>query len=169
MAFAGLPKNRGRYPEIEAIFGGHVYDRVCDAHGIRHRLTKPYHPWTDGQAERMNRAVKEATIKAFHYADVEALGTHVLAFVQAYNFAEHLKALRWRTLFQAILDAWAKDPAIFKVDPHRRPADEKNGPTFEKFQLRTARTIYPRQPQPDARFRPGWLQSRTYVGSVLIR
>jgi transposase InsO family protein len=118
MAFAELPKNRGRYPEIEALFGGHVFDRVCDEHGITHKLTKPYHPWTNGQAERMNRTVKEATIKAFHYPDLEALKVHVLAFVTAYNFAKHLKALRWRTPFQAILDAWTKDPSIFRIDPH---------------------------------------------------
>jgi len=24
----------------------HIFDRVCDEHGIEHRLTKPYHPWT---------------------------------------------------------------------------------------------------------------------------
>ena len=36
----------------------------------------------------------------------------------AANFAKHLKALRWRTPFQAICDAWAKDPAIFKINPH---------------------------------------------------
>ncbi len=118
MAFAELPKNRGRYPELEAVFGGHVFDRVCREHGIEHKLTKPYHPWTNGQAERMNRTVKEATVKAFHYPDLEALQAHVLAFVTAYNFAKHLKALRWRTPFQAILDAWAKDPSIFKINPH---------------------------------------------------
>jgi transposase InsO family protein len=118
MAFADLPRNRGRHPEIEAIFGGHVFDRVCREHGIEHRLTKPYHPWTNGQAERMHRTVKEATVKAFHYPDLDALEAHVLAFVRAYNFAKHLKALRWRTPFQAILDAWAKDPSIFTVDPH---------------------------------------------------
>ncbi len=94
MAFADLPKNRGRYPEMEAIFGGHIFDRVCDQRGIEHRLTKPYHPWTNGQAERMNRTVKEATTKAFHYPDLEALRAHVLAFVTAHNFAKHLKALR---------------------------------------------------------------------------
>ena len=118
MAFADLPKNRGRHPEIEAIFGGHVFDRVCEGHGIEHRLTKPYHPWTNGQAERMNRTVKEATVTAFHYPDPEALKAHVLAFVTAYNFAKHLKALRWRTPFQAICDAWQADPSAFKIEPH---------------------------------------------------
>jgi transposase InsO family protein len=118
MAFADLPKNRGRYPEIEAIFGGHIFDRVCEEHGIEHRLTRPYHPWTNGQAERMNRTVKEATIKAFHYPDLDSLKAHVLAFVTAYNFAKHLKALRWRTPFQAVCDAWKADPSPFKINPH---------------------------------------------------
>src|SRR5215213_9893308 len=76
----------------------HVFDRVCDEHGIEHRLTKPYHPWTNGQAERMTRTVKDATTKAFHYPSLEAL--------------------RWRTPFQAVCDAWIKDPTIFKCDPH---------------------------------------------------
>jgi transposase InsO family protein len=117
MAFADLPRNRGRHPEIEAIFGGHVFDRVGAEHGIEHRLTRPYHPWTNGQAERMNRTVKEATIKAFHYPDLDALRAHVLAFITAYNCAKHLKALRWRTPFQAICDAWKVDPSAFKIDP----------------------------------------------------
>jgi transposase-like protein len=118
MAFADLPKNRGRHPAMEAIFGGHIFDRVCHQHGIEHRLTQPYHPWTNGQAERMNRTIKDATTKAFHYPNLEALKAHVLAFVTAYNFAKHLKALQWRTPFQAICDAWAKNPAIFKINPH---------------------------------------------------
>ena len=118
MAFADLPRNRGRHPEIEALFGGRIFDRVCREHGIEHRLTKPYHPWTNGQAERMNRTVKDATIKAFHYPGPEALKTHVLAFVRAYNFAKHLKALQWRTPFQAICDAWTKDRSTFKINPH---------------------------------------------------
>ncbi len=114
MAFADLPKYRDG---PTARWMGHVFDRVCREHGIEHKLTKPYHPWANGQAERMNRTVKEATVKAFHYPDLEPLEAHVLAFVTAYNFAKHLKAPRWRTPFQAVCDAWKAEPSAFKIDP----------------------------------------------------
>ena len=65
MAFADLPKNRNG--PTRRHLGAHILDRVCNENGIEHKLTKPYHPWTNAQAERMNRTVKEATIKAFHY------------------------------------------------------------------------------------------------------
>ena len=39
----------------------------------------------------------EATIRTFHYDDLESLKAHVLSFVTAYNFAKHLKALKWKT------------------------------------------------------------------------
>ena len=124
MAFANLPKYRGG---STAQWMRHIFDRVCREHGIKHKLTKPYHPWTNGQAGRMNRTVKEATIKAFLYPDLDALRAHVLAFVQAYNFVKHLKALRWRTPTQATCDAWTKDPSGFKINPHHlipRPHSE---------------------------------------------
>lgn len=85
-----------------------MFDRVCAANGIQHKLTKPYHPWTNGQAERMNRTIKDATTKVFHYPDLKSLKPHVLAFVAAYNFAKHLKALKWKTPFEAVLQAWTK-------------------------------------------------------------
>ena len=39
------------------LFRGHPFDRACRRHGIEHRLTKPNHPWTNGQVERMNRTI----------------------------------------------------------------------------------------------------------------
>ena len=92
MAFAGLPKNRNG--PTRRYLGAHIFAGVCTEHGIKHKLTKPYHPWTNGQAERMSRTVKAPTIKAFHYPDLESLKAHVLAFVSTYNFAKHRKALR---------------------------------------------------------------------------
>ena len=116
MAFADLPKNRDG--ATRRFLGAHIFDRVCGEHGIEHRLTKPYHPWTNGQAERMNRTIKDATVKVFHYDDIENLKAHVLAFVTSYNFAKHLKALKWRTPYKAICDAWTRDPKNFKINPH---------------------------------------------------
>ena len=65
MAFADLPKNRTG--PTRTWLGAHIFDRVCQENGIEHKLTRPYHPWTNGQAERMNRTVKDATVKVFHY------------------------------------------------------------------------------------------------------
>ena len=94
-----------------------MVDYVYQAHGIVHKMTKPYHPWTNGQAERMNRTIKEATTKGFHYPDLGSIKAHILAFVSAYNFAKHIKALRWRTPYEAICHAWTKQPDIFKINP----------------------------------------------------
>ncbi len=66
----------------------------------------------------MNRTVKEATIKAFHYPDPDSLKAHVLAFVSSYKFAKHLKAIRWMTPFEAVCHAWTTTPEIFKLNPH---------------------------------------------------
>jgi transposase InsO family protein len=40
--------------------GQHAFDRVCAAHGIAHRLTRPFSPQTNGMVERFNRRLAEA-------------------------------------------------------------------------------------------------------------
>jgi len=62
--FADLPKNRDGWT---ARYRVHRFDQICRANGIEHRLTKPNHPWTNGQVERMNRTIKEATVNRYHY------------------------------------------------------------------------------------------------------
>ena len=115
VAFTDQPRCRNG---ATASFRVHVFDRVCRANGIKHRLTKPYHPWTNGQAERMVRTLKEATVRSFQYETSADLEAHLSAYVAAHNLGRHLKALRWRTPFQATCEAWKKDPSRFKVDPH---------------------------------------------------
>src|SRR5215204_92609 len=62
----------------------HLFDRVCEEHGIEHRLTKVKHPWTNGQVERMNRTIKDATVKRYHYDDHNQLREHLAQFLIAY-------------------------------------------------------------------------------------
>ena len=50
-----------------------MFEMACAQNDIDHRLTKPKHPWTNGQVERMNRTIKEATVKRYHYDDHEQL------------------------------------------------------------------------------------------------
>jgi hypothetical protein len=74
-----------------------------------------------------DRSIKEATVKVFHYPSLDSLKAHVLAFARAYNFARHLEALRWRTPFEAICNAWTNDPLSFTIDPrHLIPAPNRS-------------------------------------------
>lgn len=86
--FADLPKNRDGFT---ARWRGHPFDRLCLEHGIEHRLTKPNHPWTNGQVERMNRTLKEAAVRRYHYETHRQLEDHLAVFLDAYNFAKRLK------------------------------------------------------------------------------
>lgn len=95
----------------------HIFDRVCDAGGIEHRLTQPSHPWTNGQVERMNRTLKEATVKRYHYQRHDELREHLSAFVEAYNVAKRLKTLRGLTPYEFIVAAYHKEPERFTRDP----------------------------------------------------
>jgi transposase InsO family protein len=95
----------------------HMFDRICREHGIEHRLTKPNHPWTNGQVERMNRTLKEATVRRYHYQSHRQLKHHLAAFLDAYNFAKRLKTLRGLTPFEAICKTWTDKPDCFARDP----------------------------------------------------
>jgi transposase InsO family protein len=75
----------------------HMFDMRCRENGIEHRLTKIKHPWTNGQVERMNRTIKEATVKRDHYESHDQLETRLadfIDFIDAYNYARRLKTLK---------------------------------------------------------------------------
>lgn len=112
--FADLPKNRSG---PTAMWRGHPFDRACRRHGIEHRLTKPNHPWTNGQVERMNRTIKDATVKRYHYSSHDELREHLSLFIDAYNHARRLKTLRGLTPYEFIGERWTKEPDRFRVDP----------------------------------------------------
>jgi transposase InsO family protein len=84
---------------------------------IEHRLTKPKHPWTNGQVERMNRTIKEATVKRFHYDNHEQLTRHLEDFINAYNYGRRLKTLKGLTPYEFICKCWTKEPERFNIIP----------------------------------------------------
>lgn len=59
------------------IFRAHAFEYACATNDIEHRTTKARHPWTNGQVERMNRTIKEATVKRFYYESHDQLRQHL--------------------------------------------------------------------------------------------
>ncbi len=102
------------------VLRAHAFEYACAKADIDHRLTKPKHPWTNGQVERMNRTIKDATVKHYHYDDHGQLRRHLTDFVAAYNFARRLKTLNALTPYEAICKAWSNQPEHFTADPHHR-------------------------------------------------
>lgn len=94
-----------------------LFDRICAKHGIEHRLTKPNHPWTNGQVERMNRTLKEATVYRYFYDTHQQLRDHLATFLLAYTFAKRLKTLKGLTPYEYICQQWQQHPERFLFEP----------------------------------------------------
>ena len=100
----------------------HAFKYACATLGIEHRTTKPKHPWTNGQVERMNRTIKDATVKRFHYDDHAQLARHLADFISAYNFGRRLKTLKGLTPYEFICKCWTSEPERFILNPlHQMP------------------------------------------------
>ena len=108
--FAQLPHRRGPV--------AHLFDAVCAAHGIEHRCTQVAHPWTNGQVERLNRTLKEATVQQYHYQDAAELNSHLQTFLRAYNGGKRLKKLRGQTPCEFVRAQFAQNPGIFLRNPN---------------------------------------------------
>ncbi len=100
-----------------ARFVTHMFEMRCRENGIEHRFTRINHPWTNGQVERMNRTIKEATVQRYHYDSHAQLQRHLNDFVKAYNFARRLKTLKGLTPYEFICNAWSAQPERFILNP----------------------------------------------------
>jgi transposase InsO family protein len=113
------------------LFRAHAFEYACVKADIDHRTTRPKHPWsleetetiqrivspTNGQVERMNRTIKDATVKRYHYDDHNQLERHLADFVMAYNFARRLKTLKGLTPYEFICKRLTIEPEKFRLDP----------------------------------------------------
>lgn len=98
-------------------FRAHAFEWACAENSIEHRLTKPNHPWTNGQVERMNRTLKEATVRRYHYENHNQLQEHLADFLLAYNHAKRLKTLKGLTPHEHLCKCWTEKPEQFKINP----------------------------------------------------
>lgn len=102
------------------LFGAHAFELACARNDIDHRTTKPKHPWTNGQVERMNRTIKDATVNRFYYETHDQLREHLANFVAAYNYAKRLKTLNGLTPYEFICKCWTREAHRFTSDPHHQ-------------------------------------------------
>ena len=117
--FCDLPRHRSG---PSAQWRTHAFDLLCQAHDIEHRLPKPNRPWMNGQVERMNRTLKEATVSRYLYEILGQLKRHLANYLLAYNFAKRLKMLRGLTPLQYVCKIWTHSPERFRLDPtHHTP------------------------------------------------
>ena len=103
-------------------FRAQAFELACAKADIAHRTTRPKHPWTNGQVERMNRTIKDATVKRYHHEDHAQLERHLADFLAAYNFGRRLKTLKGLTPYELICKRWTIEPETFKLNPiHQIP------------------------------------------------
>src|SRR3954453_13982912 len=115
-----LPPRQANGPNARCMT--HMFALRCREHGIEHRFTKINHPWTNGQVERMNRTIKDATVKRYHYDDHDQLRRHLADFLAAYNFARRLKTLKGLTPYEFVSKCWTSEPDRFTLNPlHQMP------------------------------------------------
>ncbi len=103
------------------VSGNHKFDIECTKDEIEHRLTAPYTPQTNGMVERVNGTIKNATIKAEDYDNIDDVKKDLNKFLIFYNFNRRhgslRKELKVRTPFDAVQSWFQTKPEIFKILP----------------------------------------------------
>ena len=70
----------------------------------------------------MNRTIKEATVRRFHYDSHDDLRDHLNNFITAYNFARRLKTLKVSPLTNSSANAGQKSRiASTSIQIHQMP------------------------------------------------
>jgi transposase InsO family protein len=93
------------------------FSDYCASWGIKHRMTKFRHPWTNGLAENTNKQIKTNTTKRYCYQDYQQAENGITAYTYYHNYKKRHRALGWKTTYETTLDWYRKDPTIFVKNP----------------------------------------------------
>ena len=114
------------------VSGNHKFDKECSKPQIKesqnnqeqlieHRLTAPNTPQTNGMVERVNGTIKNATIKADEYENIDDVKKDLNKFLIYYNFNRRHgslnRELKVRTPYEAVQSWFQTKPEIFKILP----------------------------------------------------
>ena len=100
--------------------GRHVFDLVCNRHGIEHRLITPYHPQTNGMVERFNGRIQEI-LKNTKFDSQESLEETLIRYARIYNNYIPQRALGHIPPVDAIKNWQEKRPELFKDGVYNHP------------------------------------------------
>jgi transposase-like protein len=93
------------------------FEALCSALGITYRKTKPFHPWTNGMAERCVRTVKEHTIRVHRYPSAKEMIRGIHDFNKHHNLYRRLKVLDFKTPLQVAIRWYETNPEYFIFNP----------------------------------------------------
>jgi transposase InsO family protein len=98
-----------------------LLDEICKEKNIEHRLTAPFTPKTNGMVERLNKTIKDNTIKINKYDDLEQMKADLDRFLTTYNTVKRHSGLRKelnvKTPLKAVYKWYELEPEIFKEKP----------------------------------------------------
>ena len=96
-------------------------DTICEENNIKHRLTKPSTPKTNGMVEKVNDTIKKGTIKRTTYKSYSEMEEDTIRFFVFYNmYRRHgslRKELNVKTPFDAVEKWYELNPKLFKESP----------------------------------------------------
>lgn len=107
--------------------GEHEFDLLCESLGIKHRLTKPRTPRTNGMVERFNGRL-EQVLQTHRFNSAEGLSKTLHRYVWLYN--QHLpqKALNHETPLMALKRWQESHPHLFKKRVANHPGPDSYRP-----------------------------------------
>lgn len=100
--------------------GTHLFDAVCDQHGIEHRLITPRHPQTNGMIERFNGRISDV-LTTTRFDSSQDLEATLIRYVRIYNHAIPQRALGHITPIQALKNWYKQLPELFLKRVYNHP------------------------------------------------
>ena len=93
---------------------------MCQELGIKHRLTRPRPPRTNGMVERFNGRIANV-LKTHRFNSREDMEETLLRYVALYNHQLPQSALGSKTPMQAMKNGYQEHPHLFHKGPYERP------------------------------------------------